>query len=235
MNAASSKSNPTTSKASGNATSSPVSADGHSQRVSPGGPTTENSGPALHRANRSPSSESKAASQTNVTYGPNTSGLSPHAGPLLSWENRLRQRLERIGSTECSLTWKTSATPGGRSYSQLAPSIRPIGEIESISSQMGAALWVTASARLEGHAGNGDHTRGRAVSNRPATATGFRSFWGDYEWVAGHDGKMRRVQPGLCPVGHGFPSRVGRLSAYGNAIVPQLAAEVIGAWMDCAP
>ena len=90
-------------------------------------------------------------------------------------------------------------------------------------------------ARLEGHAGNGDHTRGRAVSNRLATATGFRSFWGDYEWVAGHDGKMRRVQPGLCPVGHGFPSRVGRLSAYGNAIVPQLAAEVIGAWMDCAP
>jgi hypothetical protein len=28
---------------------------------------------------------------------------------------------------------------------------------------------------------------------------------------------------------------VGRLRAYGNAIVPQVAAEVIGAYMDCHP
>jgi hypothetical protein len=28
---------------------------------------------------------------------------------------------------------------------------------------------------------------------------------------------------------------VGRLRAYGNAIVPQVAAEVIGAYMDCYP
>jgi DNA (cytosine-5)-methyltransferase 1 len=28
---------------------------------------------------------------------------------------------------------------------------------------------------------------------------------------------------------------VGRLRAYGNAIVPQVAAEVIGAYLDCAP
>jgi hypothetical protein len=27
---------------------------------------------------------------------------------------------------------------------------------------------------------------------------------------------------------------VGKLRAYGNAIVPQVAAEVIGAYMDCA-
>jgi DNA (cytosine-5)-methyltransferase 1 len=31
----------------------------------------------------------------------------------------------------------------------------------------------------------------------------------------------------------GLFERVGRLRAYGNAIVPQVAAEIIGAYMDC--
>lgn len=30
-------------------------------------------------------------------------------------------------------------------------------------------------------------------------------------------------------------ARVGKLRAFGNAIVPQVAAEVIGAFMDCRP
>jgi DNA (cytosine-5)-methyltransferase 1 len=31
---------------------------------------------------------------------------------------------------------------------------------------------------------------------------------------------------------HGVPARVGKLRAYGNAIVPPLAAEVIKAFME---
>jgi len=34
---------------------------------------------------------------------------------------------------------------------------------------------------------------------------------------------------------HGVPARVGKLRAYGNAIVPQVAAEVIAAWMEVSP
>lgn len=64
---------------------------------------------------------------------------------------------------------------------------------------------------------------------------GARSAWHGAGWIIGHDGKARRVKPGICLLAHGVPARVGRLRAYGNAIVPQVAAEVIAAFMECAP
>lgn len=62
-----------------------------------------------------------------------------------------------------------------------------------------------------------------------------RSAWDSGAWIIGHDGKARRVEPSIRLLAHGIPARVGRLRAYGNAIVPQVAAEVIGAYLDCAP
>ena len=46
------------------------------------------------------------------------------------------------------------------------------------------------------------------------------------------DGKARPTQPGLQPLAYGVPGRVGLLRGYGNAIVPQVAAEVIMAYMS---
>jgi DNA (cytosine-5)-methyltransferase 1 len=50
--------------------------------------------------------------------------------------------------------------------------------------------------------------------------------------VVGADGKARRVEPGIRLLAHGIPARIPKLRALGNAIVPQLAAEIIGAYLD---
>lgn len=61
------------------------------------------------------------------------------------------------------------------------------------------------------------------------------SPWFRCDWLPCRDGKWRPVEPGTFPLAHGVSGRVGRLRAYGNAIVPQVAAEVIRAYMECRP
>ena len=87
---------------------------------------------------------------------------------------------------------------------------------------------------------------------------------GDADWLYCRDGKIRPVEPGAFPLAHALPAgmgclrpgetspyrtiydkegrpigqapwRMGMLRAYGNAIVPQVAAEVIAAYMECQP
>ena len=124
----------------GSATFSPASADGRSPHASPAGPTTASCGPDRARASRSRSRENAPAPTTNGTCGPTSFACSVPVGPLSGWESRLRQRLARIGSTECLLTWKASATPGGRSLSRLVPSMGRTVEIV-------CGLWPTPAAR----------------------------------------------------------------------------------------
>lgn len=85
--------------------------------------------------------------------------------------------------------------------------------------------------------------------------SGICSAWHGAGWIIGHDGKARRVEPGIRLLAHGVSgrvavvrtdeqtgaevshwyNRVGALRAGGNAIVPQVAAEVIAAFMECEP
>ena len=71
--------------------------------------------------------------------------------------------------------------------------------------------------------------------HEPAGTGPTNSLWRAADWLGCRDGKWRPVEPGTFPLAHGIPARVGRLRAYGNAIVPQVAAEVITAFMECRP
>jgi DNA (cytosine-5)-methyltransferase 1 len=60
-------------------------------------------------------------------------------------------------------------------------------------------------------------------------------FWDDADWIFCRDGKWRPIEPGTFPLAHGAPARVGRLRAYGNSIVPQVAQAFIEAYLETRP
>ncbi len=60
------------------------------------------------------------------------------------------------------------------------------------------------------------------------------TFWSDAIYIPCADGKARPAQPGIQPLAHGVQARVGKLRAAGNAIVPQVAAEFIRAFLEAS-
>jgi DNA (cytosine-5)-methyltransferase 1 len=81
--------------------------------------------------------------------------------------------------------------------------------------------------------GDGDLQRGRRLVQLPQDP--LAGFWAGAEWIPCTDGKARPVEPGTFPLAHGVSGRVGKLRAYGNAIVPQVAEAFIRAAMSLRP
>lgn len=93
--------------------------------------------------------------------------------------------------------------------------------------RMGDAI----SAGLEGHRPYQTES-GWSGAPRPVAEASSANPWNNVIWLPCADGKVRPTQPGLFPLAHGASARMGRLRAYGNAIVPQVAEVFIRACME---
>ncbi len=125
-----------------NVISSPEAGSGASPPASQDGPTSGLSGRAHAPAKAKASPANASEPMIQGICGRTFIGSSVPDGPLSSWENRLRLRLARIGSTESALIWRTKVTPHGRSISRLAPSTRHINGNDCIGSR-----WTTTTTR----------------------------------------------------------------------------------------
>ena len=87
------------------------------------------------------------------------------------------------------------------------------------------------NAGSQGWLRGGTH-EGRQDQHGHVGRNGTTGFWADADWIDCKDGKARPVESGTFPLAYGAPARVGRLRAYGNAIVPQAAQALIEAYLE---
>jgi DNA (cytosine-5)-methyltransferase 1 len=139
---------------------------------------------------------------------------------------------------------------------------RPLGDERATAERGGAAgfvgdAWGDGRGQGRRDAAGGDAARGGWEANGRRDA-GTHDGWSDLAWLSCRDGKARPTQSGIQPlvngvsgrvaverpIGQGDPavqeavrwvSRVGALRGAGNAIVPQVAAEFVSAFMECRP
>lgn len=137
-------SNQKTSKGIHNVTSLPGSAGGATPSDLPAGRTIGQSGRVHPPANPLAWQDYKKGKTMNDTSRHGGSNLSASADLQSSLESRLKQQLERTGSTIYKTTWKQKTTPAGRSYWELRASAPRTSGKGSGSSPSG---WVTPSTR----------------------------------------------------------------------------------------
>lgn len=92
--------------------------------------------------------------------------------------------------------------------------------------------WPTTSTRDHKGGYRGGAYERRQDQHGHAGRSSATNFWADCDWLSCRDGKYRPVESGTFPLAHGSTARVGRLRAYGNAIVPQAAQALIEAYLE---
>lgn len=155
-----------------------------------------------------------------------------------------RHGLGRRGATS-ELGDTGSVRRGGRRFdNRIEQESGGVGQAERGILRDGAAAPSPASileyaeqSGLEGHSGDerdgNEPGRLRADAARPTSKASLTNgFWRDAIWLPCRDGKARPTQPGLFPLAHGSPARVGRLRGYGNAIVAPQAEAFVRAYMQ---
>lgn len=173
---------------------------------------------------------------------------APHTRQRLWWvaysrSQRLEEREEQLAREECS-----SFERGGNVGRVVDPetSIRGrTGSEENVRRRVEKVGGSSSTGGLGNADGQGSGRNSRAVFGEKEEGSSKRqavrreldkfeltSFWGDFDIVWCKDGKSRRIESRSHPLAYGVPARVGKLSAYGNAIVPQVAAQFVMAYKE---
>ena len=188
---------------------------------------------APHRRDRlwfvadSNSGQRKSKKQTLLPRGNATQRSRSDVGD--AYGTGSQQRNEAATSARCGSTVKPNGQPMADAKDKGSERFGQQGRREFLHS---GAMDNAEHARPQRFAGD-DSTAGRRQEpGRSASSTGF---WGNAEWLLCADGKARPVEPSIPLLAHGVSNRVGKLRGYGNAIVPEIAAEFLKAYMDCCP
>ena len=70
------------------------------------------------------------------------------------------------------------------------------------------------------------------VRDDPGNGISSATPWDGAVWLQCLDNRERRIEPRIRPLADGVPGRVVKLRAYGNAIIPQVGAEFVTAFME---
>ena len=145
-----------------------------------------------------------------------TSGINP--------DGSLRQRLDQLPRVAALAGWRTPTTGDCKRGAETVrrPIRRPAIRRQEQLAQIREAALAVADSRW-GEPGRRGGAGPRDTAERA---------WAHFDLLPCSDGKARRVEAGTFPLAHGVPGRVGLLRGYGNAIVPQLAAEFIVATLE---
>lgn len=86
---------------------------------------------------------------------------------------------------------------------------------------------------LEKRTGERTDTRSQFTAAERDRGDGSVGFWDRFILIGpDRDGKYWRIEPGTFPVAPRVPETMDLLRAFGNAVNPELAAEVVRAYMD---
>jgi DNA (cytosine-5)-methyltransferase 1 len=137
---------------------------------------------------------------------------------------------EHVYDCECPPIDEWDSDP----YSPTVPGTGPaaFAADSRVADAAGAGRVLGGRGRLGRTGRSGAHAHDNHAAHRPGATNGE---WRDADWLFCRDDKWRPVEPGSFPLAHGTADRVGRLRAYGNAIVAPLAAEMIRAYMEVRP
>lgn len=140
---------------------------------------------------------------------PAAGGGAPHIRQRLWWVAHHQGGLGGMGDHNGRGSPKGDApSPGSRPGSSAQPAGGGMGDPDSKGSQRRSSERPGPDQRL-------------------ARAASLADPWTGCDYIQCRDGKARPVKPGIFPLAHGIPARVGRIRGYGNAIVPQVASVFI--------